>query len=575
MTDDGALLAAFLEGVALRDARPTDPPATMLALGKAFRAMVAGLRAVLIARAHIKDVFRIEQTMIQARGNNPLKFSAGDDDALTALLGAGRRIDMAPHEAVADALRDIRMHEFASMYAMQSAVRAVLDGLDPAKLRVQVEQAGGMALLPAQKKARAWDAYEALHTRTVQALTDDFDSVFGKAFARAYERSLHEPVVRAQPPRREPAIEDHIEDADQPRAPPPRVATARPAPPVAPVPEPEPEAVTEDGALLAAFLEGVALRDARPTDPPATMLALGKAFRVMVAGLRAVLIARAHIKDVFRIEQTIIQARGNNPLKFAAGDDDALTALLGAGRRIDMAPHEAVADALRDIRLHELASMAAMQAAVRAVLDDLHPAKLRAQVEHAGGIALLPAQKKARAWDAFEALHTRTVQALTDDFDSVFGKAFARAYERSQHEPVVRGQPTRREPAIEAPIEDADQPRAPPPRAAAARPTRPAATPKEPPRTVAGGGPKPRRRVPPQTATQTGELASASLEAYLERLLKLIPAEVVSIYPVGRPLIANDAQEGLWAVVCLVVCVIFRLKMTRGPMAIRNGRRSP
>ena len=49
-----------------------------------------------------------------------------------------------------------------------------------------------MALLSAQRKARAWDAYEALHTRTVQALADDFDSVFGKAFARAYERSLHE-----------------------------------------------------------------------------------------------------------------------------------------------------------------------------------------------------------------------------------------------------------------------------------------------------------------------------------------------------------------------------------------------
>jgi type VI secretion system FHA domain protein len=190
--DDGALLAAFLEGVGLQDARPTDPPATMLALGKAFRALVAGLRAVLIARASIKSEFRIEQTMIQARGNNPLKFSAGDDDALAALLGTGRRTDMAPHEAVADALRDIRLHELASMAAMQAAVRAMLDGLDPAKLRASAEQGGGMTLLPAQKKARAWDAYEALHARTVQALADDFDSAFGKAFARAYERSLHE-----------------------------------------------------------------------------------------------------------------------------------------------------------------------------------------------------------------------------------------------------------------------------------------------------------------------------------------------------------------------------------------------
>jgi len=133
--------------------------------------------------------------MIQARGNNPLKFSAGDDDALAALLGTGRRTDMAPHEAVADALRDIRLHELASMAAMQAAVRIMLDGLDPAKLRAGAEQ-GGLTLLPAQKKARAWDAYEALYNRTVQALADDFDSVFGKAFARAYERSLQDVAAK-------------------------------------------------------------------------------------------------------------------------------------------------------------------------------------------------------------------------------------------------------------------------------------------------------------------------------------------------------------------------------------------
>ena len=190
--DDSGLLAAFLEGAGMHDARPKDPPETMLALGKAFRNLVQGLRAVMIARASIKSEFRIEQTMIQARGNNPLKFSAGDDDALAALLGTGRRTDMAAHEAVADALRDIRLHELATMAAMQTAVRSVLEGLDPAKLRAAAEQGGGMTLLPAQKKARAWDAYEALHGKTVQALADDFDSVFGKSFARAYERSLQD-----------------------------------------------------------------------------------------------------------------------------------------------------------------------------------------------------------------------------------------------------------------------------------------------------------------------------------------------------------------------------------------------
>lgn len=193
--DQDALLAAFLEGVELPDADLKDPVATMRALGQAFRNLVSGLRAVMIARADIKSEFRIEQTRIQARGNNPLKFSADDDDALAALLGTGRRTDMGPSEAVSDALRDIRLHELASMAAMRAAVATLLEGLNPAKLRAAAEQ-GGMTLLPAQKKARAWEAYEALYARTVQGLSDDFDSVFGKAFARAYETLLDEVATK-------------------------------------------------------------------------------------------------------------------------------------------------------------------------------------------------------------------------------------------------------------------------------------------------------------------------------------------------------------------------------------------
>ncbi len=191
---DAGLLAAFLAGAGLPDARPADPAAMMRRLGETYRAMVSELRAVLIARASVKSEFRIEQTLIRARGNNPLKFSANDDDAVAALLGVGRHTDMAPAQAVANALRDIRLHELASMAAMQSAVRALLAGLEPETVRASAEQGGGLSMLPNQKKARAWDAYEALHARVARALSDDFDSVFGKAFARAYEEALDDLV---------------------------------------------------------------------------------------------------------------------------------------------------------------------------------------------------------------------------------------------------------------------------------------------------------------------------------------------------------------------------------------------
>jgi type VI secretion system protein ImpI len=185
-------IAAFLEGAGVGGARPDDTEATMRTVGAAFRAMVSGIRHALIARAEIKGGFRIEQTMIRARGNNPLKFSADDDDALSALLGVGRRVDMQADAAVADALRDMRLHELATMAAMQDAVRAMLAQLDPGRLRAEADQQGGMSLLPAQKKARAFEAYEKMHDQVTRALADDFDSVFGKSFARAYETALRE-----------------------------------------------------------------------------------------------------------------------------------------------------------------------------------------------------------------------------------------------------------------------------------------------------------------------------------------------------------------------------------------------
>ena len=174
-------------GADIESLQVADPKALMEHAGAMLRAAVAGLRQVLIARAAVKSEFRIDQTLVSARGNNPLKVSVDDDAALCFLLGPRRASDMAPGQAVADALRDIRMHEVATMTAMQTAIRAVVASFDPARL---MEGAGRG--LPMQRKARAWDNFEALHTKVTQGLADDFDSIFGKSFARAYEQAQEE-----------------------------------------------------------------------------------------------------------------------------------------------------------------------------------------------------------------------------------------------------------------------------------------------------------------------------------------------------------------------------------------------
>ena len=183
----------------MNDATLKDPEQTLEHIGAAVRAAVVGLRQTLMARASIKDEFRIEQTMIRASGNNPLKFSVDDDDALVTLLGIGRHSAITPEDAITEAFRDVRMHELATISAMQAAMRVLLAQFDPAAIE---RKAGTNALniLPGQRKARAWDAFTQMHQSVTQALSDNFDSVFGKAFARAYEQAIDELTARGTPP---------------------------------------------------------------------------------------------------------------------------------------------------------------------------------------------------------------------------------------------------------------------------------------------------------------------------------------------------------------------------------------
>ena len=194
------LLAAFLRGAGMEPAAPPDPVRTMEQLGAAFRAVVSGIRRALIARAGVKREFRIEATEIRTHGNNLLKFSANDDDALAGLLGVGRRSDMTPEAAVADALTDMRLHELANMTAMQHAVRALVVRLGPERFRES--ESGGGLLRMGNRKARSWDAYETAHAEILHGLADDFDSVFGKQFARAYEQAIQELAATQKTDRR-------------------------------------------------------------------------------------------------------------------------------------------------------------------------------------------------------------------------------------------------------------------------------------------------------------------------------------------------------------------------------------
>ncbi len=180
--------SAFAAGAGVSGTRHADPRRALGELGAAFRTAVAGLRRMMIARAAIKDEFRIEQTMVRPSGNNPLKFAADDEDALSALIGIGGRRGMSAEQAIAEAVRDMRNHEIAVAQAMQQAMDAVLSALAPAKLLSDLPASAGDAV-PGRRRLRAWEAFEAAHARLADT-EGQSDSLFGHSFMRAYEAAL-------------------------------------------------------------------------------------------------------------------------------------------------------------------------------------------------------------------------------------------------------------------------------------------------------------------------------------------------------------------------------------------------
>ncbi|KIC15961.1 type VI secretion system-associated FHA domain protein TagH [Leisingera sp. ANG-DT] len=182
---------AFLKGVGADvGLDPAEHASTMARMGRVMKTLVTGLREILMTRTSIKSEFRIEQTMISAGGNNPLKFSITPEQAIEAMVRPATKGYLSPETAAEEALRDIKAHEVAMVTGMEAALKGVLKRLDPKALEAQIEDKGGFTGLLRGKKARYWDVYEQLYAEISDQAENDFHDLFSREFARAYKDQL-------------------------------------------------------------------------------------------------------------------------------------------------------------------------------------------------------------------------------------------------------------------------------------------------------------------------------------------------------------------------------------------------
>ncbi len=182
--------------------------------------------------------------------------------------------------------------------------------------------------------------------------------------------------------------------------------------------------------LSAAFLRGLGIDVADPgsLESIKSMENYGILLREVVQGIMEVLKSRAALKSEFRMSLTTIRPVENNPLKFSPSVDEALKILFSSQSAGYLSPVESIHEGFEDIKCHQMAMVAGMQAAYRSMLEQFDPEKFQEQSK--GGMRVsLPMSRNARNWDKYCEYFEKITGDTEQSYQALFGEAFSRAYE--------------------------------------------------------------------------------------------------------------------------------------------------
>ena len=190
------LLDSFFDGLGINRAElhsSVELGEVMQNAGEVLREFVNGTSHLLASRANLKNAFRLDQTTVLPRHNNPLKLSANSKDSIKQLLVGREGEYLGPRDAVREVCRDLLFHQDAFLGAMNSAFLDFADRFEPEELAEGFNKSlSSNPLFKWRNKSKYWGLYTDLYSILTEKGSGRFPQMYAEEFVRGYERQIAE-----------------------------------------------------------------------------------------------------------------------------------------------------------------------------------------------------------------------------------------------------------------------------------------------------------------------------------------------------------------------------------------------
>lgn len=213
------LFDAFLDGmqVSRAELHPSVDAADVLSnAGEILREFISGIEKLLQNRADLKTAFRLDQTTILPRHNNPIKLSQNTGDLVKQLLVGREGEYLGPRDAVREVCQDLLAHQEAFLDAMTEAFVEFSERFDPEELTANFERSlGRKPIFRFLGELKYWGLYKDLYPILTERGGGRFPQMFAEEFVKAYERHIIESLRehRLSHPRPQVKLEPLSEEA--------------------------------------------------------------------------------------------------------------------------------------------------------------------------------------------------------------------------------------------------------------------------------------------------------------------------------------------------------------------------